>query len=311
MAERPILVIMAAGMGSRYGGLKQMDPIDEKGRIIIDYSLYDAKRAGFDEVAFVIKRENEALFRERIGDRIAGQMKVHYVYQELTDLPEGFAVPENRVKPWGTGHAVRACREVAKGRPFAVINADDYYGAEAFALLYDFLSKEQISDKDHYAMVAYEIGKTVTENGSVARGVCETDAQGFLTAITERTQIEKRTNGAAYTEDGGKTYTELSSDTVVSMNFWGFSGQFLSEIDRRFSDFLKRELPKNPVKCEYFLPFVVEELLKEGIADVRVLPTKAHWYGVTYQADKQAVVDALAAKIAAGEYPSDFGLETK
>lgn len=307
--KRPILIIMAAGMGSRYGGLKQMDPIDADGHLIIDYAIHDAIEAGFEEVIFVIKRENEADFRERIGIRAERHMKVHYVHQELTNLPEGYAVPEGRVKPWGTGHAVLSCIDAVGAHPFAVINADDFYGREAFALIYAHLSDEKYSGSDHHAMVGYELTKTLTENGSVARGVCEVDPDGLLTGITERTRIEKQGEGGAYTEDDGATWIPLPEDAVVSMNMWGFSPRMMDALRAGFPAFLDEGLARDPMKCEYFLPFVVEDLLRGGQADVRVLRTHDQWYGVTYAEDKPQVVAALESMRASGRYPARLHLD--
>lgn len=300
--KKPVLVIMAAGMGSRYGGLKQIDPVDAQGHIIMDFSIYDAVRAGFEKVVFIIKRENEADFRASIGGRMEKQIEVEYVFQDLTNLPEGFAVPEGRVKPWGTGHAVLSCLSVIDG-PFAVINADDYYGQQAFQMIYDFLSSHEDNEKYQYTMVGYLLENTLTENGHVARGVCETNADGKLTAITERTRIEKRVDGPAYTEDEGKTWITLSSDAVVSMNMWGFTNSMLQELNARFADFLRKNLAENPLKCEYFLPFVVDELIREGKAEVTVLKSKDRWYGVTYKEDKPVVVQAMQGLKERGIYP--------
>lgn len=301
--KKPVLVIMAAGMGSRYGGLKQIDPVDENGHIIIDFSIYDAKRAGFEKVVFIIKKENEAIFRESIGNRVAGKMQVEYVFQDLWNLPEGYSVPEGREKPWGTGHAVLSCLSVVDG-PFAVINADDYYGREAFQVIYDFLSSHQDKEKYQYAMVGYYLKNTLTENGHVARGVCAVNDEGKLTGITERTRIEKQADGPAYTEDGGKAWVNLPEDTIVSMNMWGFTVSLLGELKERFAYFLERNLAKNPLKCEYFLPFVVDELLKENKAEVTVLKSADRWYGVTYKEDKPVVVNAIKALKEAGLYPA-------
>ena len=220
---------MAAGMGSRYGGLKQMDPVDDQGSVILDYSVNDAIRAGFEEVVFIIKPEMEEAFRQTVGQRIDGRIKYSFAFQLLDDIPGGYEVPEGRVKPWGTGHAVRSAREIIKGKPFVVINADDYYGRNAYKLIFDFLTSktETADDIPTYGFVAYSIENTVTENGSVARGVCKADADGYLTEITERTQIEKRPDGAAYTEDGGNKWTDFPDGTPVSMNFWGFTPDFL------------------------------------------------------------------------------------
>lgn len=300
--KKPVLVIMAAGMGSRYGGLKQMDPVDDNGHIIMDFSIYDAMRAGFEKVVFIIKKENEALFKECVGDRVAQRMQVEYVFQDIHNLPEGYSVPEGREKPWGTGHAVLSCLSVVDG-PFAVINADDYYGKEAFQIIYDFLTSHQDNEKYQYTMVGYYLKNTLTENGHVARGVCTANAEGKLTGITERTRIEKHADGPAYTEDDGKTWTKLPEDTIVSMNMWGFTAGILRELNDRFACFLERNLPKNPLKCEYFLPFVVDELLKEDKAEVTVLKSPDRWYGVTYREDKPVVVEAIKNMKAAGLYP--------
>ncbi len=295
--KKPALVVMAAGMGSRYGGLKQIDPVDRDGHIIMDFSIYDALRAGFEKVVFIIKKENEAMFREAIGDRIASQMEVQYVFQDLYNLPEGFSVPEGRVKPWGTGHAVLSCIDVIDG-PFAVINADDYYGVHAFQLAYDFLTSSEENDEKlpyRYVMVGYQLQNTLTDFGHVARGVCVTDEKGFLQKINERTHIEKRDNGAFYTEDDGETWNELPMDCTVSMNMWGFSASILRELRDRFPVFLQKSLKENPLKCEYFLPFVVDELLQEKKATVQVVTSPDRWHGVTYKEDKPAVMAAIQA----------------
>ena len=215
--KKPVLVIMAAGMGSRYGGLKQIDPVDEYGHMIIDFSLYDAKQAGFEKVVFIIKKENEEIFKEVIGSRIAEYMEVAYVFQDLQNIPEGFTVPEGRVKPWGTGHAVLSCIDIVDG-PFAVINADDYYGRKAFQVIYDYLASHEDDDKYRYTMVGYRLENTVTDNGHVARGICTTNDAGELIAIHERTRIEKHVDGIAYTEDEGATWTTVPGNTLVSMN---------------------------------------------------------------------------------------------
>ena len=301
--KRPVLVIMAAGMGSRYGGLKQIDPVDEQGHIIMDFSIYDAAAAGFDEVVFIIKRENEGDFRAVIGDRLSRFVKVHYVYQELDALPEGYEVPEGRVKPWGTGHAVLSCAHVLGTSPFAVINADDYYGRDAFRLIFDYLTNHRDDGKYHYAMVGYRLGNTLTENGHVARGVCHTDENGFLRDICEHTHIEKRGEKAVFTEDGGSSWNEIDVDTTVSMNLWGFTESFPNELRNRFPLFLEKNLHTNPMKAEYFLPSVVNELLEEEKADVRVLTSKDKWYGVTYKEDKPVVMEAIRRMKAQGRYP--------
>ena len=301
--KKPVLVVMAAGMGSRYGGLKQIDPVDRDGHIIMDFSIYDAVRAGFEKVIFIIKKENEQVFKEVIGDRLEKFIKVAYVFQDITNLPEGYTVPEGRVKPWGTGHAVLSCIEDIDG-PFAVVNADDYYGIHAFRMAYEFLTENQDEEKGYrYMMVGYRLENTLTENGHVARGVCVTDEGGHLIKINERTHIEKRGEGVAYTEDEGKTWTELPKDSVVSMNMWGFSVSILHELKARFPKFLNKNLTENPMKCEYFLPFVVDELLQEKRATVKILKSEDKWYGVTYKEDKPMVMDAVQKMKDQGLYP--------
>lgn len=301
--KKPVLVIMAAGMGSRYGGLKQIDPIDGDGHIIMDFSVYDAVRAGFEKAIFIIKRENEQAFREAIGDRLSRFIQVSYVFQELDNIPEGFTVPEGRVKPWGTGHAVLSCIDEIDG-PFVVINADDYYGVRAFQMAYDFLTDPEAEDAaGRYMMVGYRLENTLTENGYVSRGVCVTDDEGYLRGINERTHIEKRGDGAAYTEDEGASWTELPADAAVSMNMWGFSADILEELKKRFVVFMEENLEKNPLKCEFFLPFVVDELLEEKKATVKVLKSADKWYGVTYKEDKPMVMAAVQNLKDQGLYP--------
>ena len=302
--KKPVLVVMAAGMGSRYGGLKQIDPVDKEGHIIMDFSIFDAVKAGFEKVVFIIKKENEQDFRAAIGDRLSEKIKVSYVFQELTNLPEGYVVPEGRVKPWGTGHAIMSCMGEIDG-PFVVINADDFYGSHAFQVAYDYLTTHQDEEGIYrYMMVGYRLENTLTDNGHVARGVCEMDAQGYLADIHERTHIEKRGNGAAYTEDEGKTWIPISGDATVSMNMWGFSESILGELQSRFAAFLEENLKKNPLKCEYFLPFVVDELLKEGRATVAVEKSQDKWFGVTYKEDKPMVMAAIQNLKDQGVYPA-------
>lgn len=300
--RKPVLVIMAAGMGSRYGGLKQIDPVDEEGHIIMDFSIFDARRAGFEKVIFIIKEEYDKEFRACIGDRISEFMEVSYVYQKLDNLPEGYAVPVGREKPFGTGHAILSCKDEVSG-PFAVLNADDYYGPQALKKIYEYLSGHEDDDKYRYVMVGYKLSNTLTENGYVSRGVCEMDENGYLTGITERTHIEKRGDGAAFSEDGGKTWAELDPGCIVSLNMFGFTGSMLTELGERFSKFLDKGLRENPMKCEYFLPTVVGELIEEGKATVKVLESEDRWYGITYKEDKQSVVDAIVEMKAQGVYP--------
>lgn len=298
----PVLVVMAAGMGSRYGGLKQMDPVDKEGHKIIDFSIYDAKRAGFKKVIFVIKRELAKDFKELVGDPISNYMKVSYAFQELTDLPDGYGIPEGRVKPFGTGHAVLSCRTSIDG-PFAVINADDYYGIHAFQMIYDYLIQASDSEKPCYTMVGYRLKNTVTDHGYVSRGICDMDQDNMLQGITERTRIEKVGEKIEYSEDEGATFTELSQDTVVSMNMWGFTKGFMKELKDRFTNFLENELVTNPLKAEYYLPGVVDELLKENKACVKVLNSEDKWYGVTYKEDKESVVNAIESMKMSNLYP--------
>ena len=299
MTHEPTLVIMAAGMGSRFGGLKQMTPVDEEGHFIIDFSLYDAYRAGFRRVAFIIKREIEQTFRKTIGARMEKFFHVDYVYQELDRLPEGFAVPEGRKKPWGTAHAVACCRGVVEG-PFAVINSDDFYGRGAYEEIYRFLTEHETPH--HYAMLGYQLRNTVTEFGSVARGVCHVQ-DGMLLDITERTKIFKRGQDAAYTEDG-ETFVPLSGDSLVSMNFWGFTPEILDEIWDAFPAFLTENLPVNPEKCEFYLPTFVGSRLAEGKVRVRVLPCMETWHGVTYKEDLDSVKAAIGQLKREGKYPA-------
>ena len=302
MKKEPILVIMAAGMGSRFGGLKQIEPISDKGEIILDFSLFYAFMAGFKKAIFVIKRENEEDFRKLIDNGAAKYMKVDYAFQQLNDLPDGYSVPEGREKPWGTAHAVMAARHLADG-PIAVINADDYYGPGAFQTIYDFLEGACDGEKYSYCMVGYDIENTLTENGFVSRGVCKTSEQGFLTEITERTKIQWKDGEIVYTEDDGKTWKNLPKGTTVSMNFWGFTPSMMKEMEAGFPAALDKILAENPLKGEYFLPGVVDRLLREGKAEVKVLKSRDRWYGVTYKEDKESVVSALQSMKDKGEYP--------
>ena len=296
--NEPILVILAAGMGSRFGGLKQLMPVDDQGHPIIDFSMYDARRAGFERVVFIIKKAIEQQFRETIGRRMEDRFHVDYVFQEPDVLPAGYNVPEGREKPWGTGHAVACCADVIEG-PFAVINADDFYGPSAFRALYDFMAVPR--PENEHAMVAYLLRNTVTENGYVARGVCHVEG-GCLTDVTERTHIEKRGADAAFTEDG-ETWTPLSGDSPVSMNCWAFGREMMDELVARFPAWFAANLESNPIKGEYFLPSVANALIREGKATVRVLPCTETWYGVTYKEDLPEVVRAIAKLREEGKYP--------
>lgn len=302
--EKPILVVMAAGMGSRYGGLKQIDPVGSQGEAILDYSLFDAHEAGFDTAVIIIKEAIRKDFMETVGARLQkAPMEIRYAYQELEKLPVGYSVPEGRTKPWGTCHAVVCAREAIGSAPFAVINADDYYGKAAFKEIYDYLSAHGDDEKYRYCMVGYELGKTVTDNGSVARGVCQTNAEGYLESVVERTKIEKQEGGIRFTEDDGKTWTPLGDKTTVSMNMWGFTPSFAAESEARFPAFLDMALKENPMKGEYFLPSTISALLAENKATVKMLYSPDKWYGVTYAADKPVVVAALKAMTEQGLYP--------
>lgn len=295
---KPTLVIMAAGMGSRYGGMKQIDPVDEYGNLIIDYSIYDALHAGFERTVCIIKHEMEAEFQEVIGDRLSKRVGLTCAFQELDDLPAGFSLPEGRVKPWGTGHAVLCARGVVDG-PFAVINADDYYGREAFTAIYQYLCTARAPGE--YAMVGYEVQNTLTDHGAVVRGVCAADENGFLTGIREIRGIKKHRGGGAY-EENGRLY-ELAPGTVVSMNLWGFDAGMLENLERGFPAFLEQGLKEAPLTCEYLLPTIVEDCLKAGKARVRILESGAQWFGVTYREDMPAARAAVRALKEKGQYP--------
>lgn len=301
MNHKPALVIMAAGIGSRFGGLKQLAPVGKNGEPIIKFSLYDAMEAGFKKVVFIIKKEIDADFRTLIGDPVSRHMEVKYVYQELDKLPPGYTVPEGRVKPWGTGHAVLCAKDVLNG-PFAVINADDYYGKDAFQVIYHHLLTQQDDALYRFSMVGYLIENTLTENGYVTRGVCQTDG-GFLTTVDERLRIEKHGDLIEYTEDDGKTWSRIEPGTMVSMNLWGFSKGILLELEAGFPAFLERTLKENPMKGEYLLPQIVNELLRNKKATVKVLHSKDKWYGVTYKEDLPAVAAAIQSMQNEGKYP--------
>lgn len=303
MAKGMTLLIMAAGMGSRYGGMKQIDHMDEEGHKILDFSIYDAIQAGFDKAVFVIKKENQEVFRSEFGDRLNGHINVEYAFQELTDIPEGFEVPAGREKPWGTAHAVRAARDLVK-EPFAVINADDFYGRGAFEKAAGFLSEgNKGSDISHYAMVGYELKNTLTENGTVSRGICSVSDEGLLKEVVERTKIRKTDAGAEYTEDDGKTWEALSADSATSMNFWCFAPDFMDMTEKYFTEFMRENAAKDPMKAECYLPAVVSSMLAEGKCDVTVLKTSEVWHGVTYKEDKPALMEAIKDMKKDGTYP--------
>ena len=306
------LVIMAAGLGSRYGGSKQVDGIGPHNEILMEYSIYDALRAGFSKVVFIIKPEMEEMMRRLCGDYLARKtaldgtpVEVAYVFQDFTSVPDFYRIPPERTKPFGTVHALLCAADVVH-EPFCVINADDYYGPEAFKVIYDYLSTHTDGEVYDYCMVSYLLKNTVSENGSVARGVCALNEDSTLHSVTERTRIETYEGGIHYTEDGGENWTDLPGETPVSMNLWGFGESFVKEADRRFARWLDENLEKNPLKCEYFLPLVVSELIGEKKAAVKVLRSTDKWYGVTYREDKPVVVEAIAKKTADGLYPENL-----
>lgn len=301
---KPVLVVLAAGMGSRYHGLKQIDPMGKYGEKILDYSVYDAKKAGFETVVFIIKPEMEQDFEEAVGKRLRRFINVKYAFQRMDALPEGYTVPEGRQKPWGTGHAVLCAAKVIDA-PFAVINADDYYGPHGYKLLFDILS----NDEENCAMVAYPLCSTVTENGHVSRGICKVNEDGILESVTERTWIESSENGIAYSEDEGKTFTALDKDVPVSMNFWGFPKSFLKRAEEQFPQFLDEALKTNPLKGEYFLPSIVSNMIEREGAKVKVLTSSDRWYGVTYPQDKQTVQQAFEKMSEEGLYPQPLWQE--
>ncbi|MBQ2767987.1 MAG: nucleotidyltransferase [Clostridia bacterium] len=296
------LVIMAAGMGSRYGGLKQIDPITDGGAFILDFSVYDAIVAGFDRVVFVIKEENYALFKETVGARIEDKIECVYAFQRLDDIPTSYTVPQGRVRPWGTGHAVLSAREAVGEDNFAVINADDFYGRDAFLRLGDFLrtAKPSADGVEPFCMIGYALENTLTDHGTVSRGVCSTDADGYLTGITERTKIMRTETGAAYLE--GDNCFALPADTTVSMNCWGFTPAAMRGMEQGFAAFLAAE-EGDPLKREFYLPSAVEQMMGAGVCRVQVLNTDAIWQGVTYPEDKPTVVEGIRRLIQSGVYP--------
>ena len=297
--KEPTLVILAAGLGSRFGSLKQITAVDDCGHPIIDFSMYDAHRAGFKKVAFIIKHEIEDTFKSAIGDRLSKVINVKYAYQELTDLPEGYSVPEGRVKPWGTAHALLAARDVVK-EPFAAINADDFYGRDAFAKLAQFLQQPAVADgKFHFAMVGYKLDLTLSDNGSVARGICKVDG-GKLSSVTEMTKLVRVPGGAENREDAANP-VKLTGEERVSMNLWGFTPELFTALEARFPAWLEKN--GGQPKTEWYIPFVVDELIHEGKADVSVLPTDSNWFGVTYREDKPFVTGEIQKLVDAGEYP--------
>ncbi len=293
---KPTLVVLAAGMGSRYGGLKQVDPVGPSGEAILDYSVFDAVRGGFGKVVFIIRHDFEAEFKEKVGRKYEGLVPVEYCYQDINDLPAPYTVPAGRTKPWGTAHATRAARKVVR-EPFAVINADDFYGRDAFAKLGAFLSDAKPM---HFAMVGYRLALTLSENGSVARGICDVAADGSLKSVTEMTKIVRTADGAENREDPERP-VKLTAKKLVSMNLWGFTPELFDALEARFPEWLAVNGAKE--KSEWYIPFVVDELIHEGKADCRVLPTESSWFGVTYREDKPFVMAEIKKLVDSGEYP--------
>lgn len=303
--QKPILVIMAAGMGSRYGGLKQIDPVGPGGQIILDYSIYDAHRAGFERAVFIIRPELEDAFEQAIGQKARRLMQVDYAYQTLDRLPAGLKAPAGREKPLGTAHAVWCAKDLVAGAPIAVINADDFYGADAFSTMYAYLSTAADDERYRYCMVGYRVENTLTENGTVSRGVCTADENGFLTDIIERTAISRTPDGRiVYAADGDAPAGEIPLGTPVSLNLWGFTPSFVEELENGLRRFFAEALPANPMKGEYYLPFAVNELIAADRASAKLLSTDARWFGVTYREDKPVVCAAVAEMTERGEYPA-------
>ena len=298
--EKPTLVILAAGMGSRYGELKQIDTVGNNGESIIDFSIYDAKEAGFEKVVLIIRKEHEEAFRKCLTDKVSKHMEVEFAYQDMYDIPEGIKVPEGREKPWGTTHALLACRNIVKG-PFAICNADDFYGKDAYRVIYNYL-KNEISD-DNYGMVGYLCNNTLTDNGTVTRGVCE-NTDGYLSKIVEVQKIARKDGKPVY-EDNGE-WKELDPNTLVSMNFWGFTPKIFEECEVLFKDFIGEAVKENPMKCEHVIPTAIGTLVKENKCKVKMLSSKDEWFGVTYKEDKPSVVAKIQKMKDDGIYPFDL-----
>lgn len=299
---KPTLLLLAAGMGSRYGGLKQLDGLGPNGETIMDYSIYDAIQAGFGKIVFVIRKDFEQDFRDKILSRYEGHIPAELVFQSLDDLPEGFSVPEGRVKPWGTNHAVLMAKDVIK-EPFCVINCDDFYNRDCFVVIGKFLADLPEGAANRYAMVGFRVGNTLSENGSVARGICSKDSQENLTTVVERTEIERRDGQIKYKDENGE-WIAVAENTPVSMNVWGFTPDYFKYSEDYFKEFLSDPKNMSNLKAEFFIPLMVNKLINEGTATVKVLDTTSKWFGVTYAADRQSVVDKIQGLIDAGVYPN-------
>lgn len=302
MNRKPTLLILAAGMGSRYGGLKQIDSVGPSGETIMDYSIYDAIRAGFDKIVFIIRKDFEEAFREKIVSKYEGKIRIELAFQDPLDLPAGCVFPEGREKPWGTAHAIRSARNVIDA-PFAAINADDFYGADAFRRLAKFLSEVDVSAQPkRFAMVGYRLDQTLSENGSVARGICDVATDGKLIGVTEMTKIARKADGSIQNEEDPTAPVPLKGENLVSLNLWGFTPALFDGMEERFAEWFKEH--EGQLKAEWYIPFYVDELVKTGKATVEVLPTASSWFGVTYREDKPVVVEAIQKMVDAGEYPA-------
>lgn len=304
MTTSPTLLILAAGMGSRYGGLKQMDPMGPNGETVLDYSVYDAIRAGFKRVVFIIREEFAEAFREQLGKRFTGKIEVDYVFQKLDDLPDGFSVPEGREKPWGTTHAIRAARHVISG-PFAVINADDFYGADAYKQLANYFKQcsQSAEERSHYAMVGYHLDKTLSDHGHVNRGICS-DEKGYLKDVEEVTEISRENSNIILGNWLNDERREVSEKAIASMNFWGFTQDLFEHLEKHFIEFLKER--GSEMKSESYIPTLIDELIRDGKADCKVLETTSSWFGVTYPEDKPHVVENIQRLINSGDYPESI-----
>lgn len=301
MSQKPTLVILAAGMGSRFGGLKQIEPIGPNGEIIIDYSIYDSKKYGFGKVVFIIKKENEQSFKEAIGDRVSKHIEVEYVFQELSDLPNGYSVPKDRVKPWGTGHALLCCKDVVREN-FAVINADDFYGPSAFRLLGEFLTNTKNEEKPEYCLVTYSLGNTLSEIGTVSRGVCKVNNDGFLQTIDETKKLQKIDKEIVSLDADDKIVNSFSDDTPVSMQTWGFTPNLFEQLESGLVEFLN-DKNENPLTGEYFIPVEIDKMINSNKVNVKTLPSVDSWFGITYKEDRELAVNSINKMIKDGIYP--------
>ena len=299
---KPTLLVLAAGMGSRYGSLKQIDPVGPSGETIIDYSIYDAIRAGFGKVVFIIRKSFEQDFKEIFISKLQPYIQVEYVFQEIDKLPVGLTVSPERTKPWGTAHAILMAKDVIH-EPFAVINGDDFYGSGAFQTMADYLVSLTADEQTHYSLVGYQVGNTMSEHGTVSRGVCLPDEQGFLQSVTERTNIQYTHGGIAYTDEAG-AFVFLKPETLVSMNFWGFTPEYFKQTEPMFSDFVKAN--SDSLKAEFYIPTAIDALINGSMAKVKVLKSNARWFGVTYKEDKPVVIEKLAQLIKMGIYPAQL-----